>query len=668
MFVMTSMLCSPVTFSSSLSFSGICRSTERWFDSPSHAAMSSAADLIDAKILQNRKGRQLVQDLEEAVNSTAAMPAVVEKRIRDAFRRSRGVASLGMGAVFEKDDPTRELVKTGAEVRKQLGVIGGLTQQKFRGEGCCPTAFAAFCDVFFHQQETLRGRDGGEWLLKEELTWPVFLEALDAMGRGKALGADEISVDWIRRSRTWVKRLFYQGLLKCAESRDFPEEWMRIIYVLLRKKRGDQRLVAKRRDIALMAHTMKLLGKMVHIEAYARIQNSLDPSQVGWRAAHGATDAATTLAHVIETAARLRTPMFLLYVDLRTFFPALHRQVIAASELLHGLPPTVVKLVCEMYAESVGQYDSKHGLSEAFDIDNGGLMGCVLSPDRAKFVLDLATVAICMICKGAKVWARSDRRRILSILCADDWVGTFNEASDMIMAWEIWQAWAAASGCTLGVEGFDKTTYSGVRYDAEGKPMEAPCPALYLASGEVLRRLPCDKSYRHMGFPRQICGSMVDAIDSLKRTWRARVHSLAGFNLREKEFIRVSNIICLGLAAFYGTGVFLSRTECDGLEAEWRVLFNRRYSRPNCTPRFTLYAEANLAQPDEISGAKGIGDFNRRDGDKRRVHLYAAMSAALISNTFKMLGDSADSDARTATEQAVGLSFYSWGCRTAPEQ
>ena len=48
MFVMTSMLCSPVTFSSSLSFSGICRSTERWFDSPSHAAMSSAADLIDA--------------------------------------------------------------------------------------------------------------------------------------------------------------------------------------------------------------------------------------------------------------------------------------------------------------------------------------------------------------------------------------------------------------------------------------------------------------------------------------------------------------------------------------------------------------------------------------------------------------------------------------------
>ena len=78
------------------------------------------------------------------------------------------------------------------------------------------------------------------------------------------MGADEISVDWIRRSRTWVKRLFYQGLLKCAESRDFPEEWMRIIYVLLRKKRGDQRLVAKRRDIALMAHKRALVKVSRH--------------------------------------------------------------------------------------------------------------------------------------------------------------------------------------------------------------------------------------------------------------------------------------------------------------------------------------------------------------------------------------------------------------------
>jgi len=47
--------------------------------------------------------------------------------------------------------------------------------------------------------------------------------------------------------------------------------------------------------------------------------------------------------------------------------------------------------------------------------------------------------------------------------------------------------------------------------------------------------------------------------------------------------------------------------------------------------------------------------------------MYAAMSAALISNSFKLLGDPQDSDARAAIEAAFGLSFYTWGCRSRPE-
>ena len=76
-------------------------------------------------------------------------------------------------------------------------------------------------------------------------------------------------------------------------------------------------------------------------------------------------------------------------------------------------------------------------------------MGCILSPDRAKLVLDLAARAIAQVCAGTKVWGRSDLRRILSTLCADDWAGTFNEEQDLQAAWGIWKAWAAASECSI---------------------------------------------------------------------------------------------------------------------------------------------------------------------------------------------------------------------------
>ena len=47
-------------------------------------------------------------------------------------------------------------------------------------------------------------------------------------------------------------RLYYEGVRGCAAGLEFPEEWRRVLYVLLRKPRGDQRLVRKRRHKILL--------------------------------------------------------------------------------------------------------------------------------------------------------------------------------------------------------------------------------------------------------------------------------------------------------------------------------------------------------------------------------------------------------------------------------
>ena len=50
--------------------------------------------------------------------------------------------------------------------------------------------------------------------------------------------------------------------------------------------------------------------------------------------------------------------MYLLYIDLATFFPAVHRGVAAVGELCKGLPTEFVDTVGAIFGELTGEYDS----------------------------------------------------------------------------------------------------------------------------------------------------------------------------------------------------------------------------------------------------------------------------------------------------------------------
>ena len=51
------------------------------------------------------------------------------------------------------------------------------------------------------------------------------------------------------------------------------------------------------------------------------------------------------LAAVIQQAQRLRQSIWILYVDLATFFPRIDREALTVAEVLIGLPPEVIDLV-----------------------------------------------------------------------------------------------------------------------------------------------------------------------------------------------------------------------------------------------------------------------------------------------------------------------------------
>ena len=57
----------------------------------------------------------------------------------------------------------------------------------------------------------------------------------------------------------------------CVVKKEFPKQWKEMVYVLLKKKHGDQRKMRKMREIALMDQTLKLMLKCVKRLSFDRM-------------------------------------------------------------------------------------------------------------------------------------------------------------------------------------------------------------------------------------------------------------------------------------------------------------------------------------------------------------------------------------------------------------
>ena len=208
-----------------------------------------------------------------------------------------------------------------------------------------------------------------------------------------------------------------------------------------------------------MAHEMKLLLQMVRRVAYQRVVGRIVAEQAGWLAGFGCTDPSLVATSIIKQAQRTGSPLYLLYIDLATMFPRLDREVLTVSETLAGLPREVSELALRIFGHAGDpdsavqcRYDSEGGLGDSFGNDSGALMGCVLSPDRAKIMLNSIILAIRATCSGVRLWGHGAEddvdtwRRISQVAFADDWLGFFYSARDIRRGWALWRSWELISG------------------------------------------------------------------------------------------------------------------------------------------------------------------------------------------------------------------------------
>ena len=96
-------------------------------------------------------------------------------------------------------------------------------------------------------------------------------------------------------------------------------------------------------------------------------------------------------------------------------------------------------MVVALFGDMTGEYDSALGLGAPFQLYMGVLMGCVLSPDRAKILLNTVVIAITLFARGVTLWGAGSTGRLVQIAYADDWCGTFASEGELQLAWMLWQ-------------------------------------------------------------------------------------------------------------------------------------------------------------------------------------------------------------------------------------
>ena len=160
---------------------------------------------------------------------------------------------------------------------------------------------------------------------------------------------------------------------------------------------------------------MKVVLRAARERTYRRLEGRVLAPQLGWLQGCATAHVGVQLQVLMQQAARVGHTLYVCYVDLSTFFPSIDRFLLNEHELRAGVPIDVLNLAAAIFGAAEEQaggandgcpcrYDSAGGLGDAFQNNMGALMGCVLSPNRAKTFVNSVIAAIHLTARGVRVW------------------------------------------------------------------------------------------------------------------------------------------------------------------------------------------------------------------------------------------------------------------------
>ena len=213
--------------------------------------------------------------------------------------------------------------------------------------------------------------------------------AMKKMKNGKAVGPDNIPVEaWKYLGEiavVFLTRLFNRIL----SGERMPEEWRRSILVPAFKNKGDVQSCGNYRGIKLISHSMKIWERVV--EARLRSQVTISEQQYGFMPGKSTTDARFALRMLMEKCREGQKELHVVFVDLEKVYDKVPREELWYVMRRFGLEEKYVRVVQDMYDDSMTSVRCAVGMTEWFKVDVGLLQGSALSPFLFEMLIDWLT-------------------------------------------------------------------------------------------------------------------------------------------------------------------------------------------------------------------------------------------------------------------------------------
>ena len=487
------------------------------------------------------------------------------------------------------------------------------------------------------------GGFSGTWVANAgEATRNRYVEALRAAAADVRVAARELEAATTRRGRLEARE---------AIRRAAPRGWTEHYVILLPKPGKALDELAKRRDICLQPHSLKLLMNGVKPE-YDAVQRGTQPAaNTGFRRGGSATQSAMVAGLAREEAVGERRPWYRAYCDKGGFFQSVARRIQRAVEARSGVPPDVTSIVMALHEAQVVRYDTGKGLTPGTESEVGNGQGDTDGPTRSMEPLAIETRVVEWLVAGREFRTPKGvrRRRVTQVWFADDGAFEADSFETLQMCMTVVSVMARALGFTVGIDTDkngeptgDKTGWMGARWDGEKYVEVEETKEIRLVDG---RRVPRVVGwYKHLGVRAEARSGWKQGRELVRARCCGMAAALARLGvLTAEEYTGAADTATLTVVAYYGAIFPLGKETCEAIDTAKRQGLARLGHAGKRAARWVVHA------PPPV----GVG----------MAITWPHAAAALVVEVHKAIGAAACSPARVAAASRMGKEYWRLGWR-----
>jgi len=252
---------------------------------------------------------------------------------------------------------------------------------------------------------------------------------IKAMKRDKAPGIDGIVPDLIKEGEETLLEPLRTLLNLCLHERKIPEDWNKLLTILLHKK-GDKNNLKNYRPISLLPQVYKLLTRIITSRLENKLEHFMNCEQAGFRKNFSTSDHILTLKTLIEKVTEYNLPLYLAFIDYEKAFDSVEWWAVQRTLQKCRVDYRYAELIQTIY-ENTTTIIQLHDKTEPIPIRCGVRQGDPMSPKLFIAVMQDLFSNLDWDDKGVKI----NGKRLNNLKYADDVVliaNSFEELQTML--------------------------------------------------------------------------------------------------------------------------------------------------------------------------------------------------------------------------------------------